>query len=207
MAESFSEQNKDYGLPKVDPQLINREQPGIAKEVAKPTPRPEKKDNKLLVAILSVVGVLIIASIFYMIFWNDDSSEVENANPISKVEDRAVLDQANPESPDSDVNEPTENPAETLEATTLSEEPGSITTISQRTNRYFIFLGSYKFKAYAQRHAEKLAKDGFAVKLIMPDNWVGIRVAVGNYAKEEEAKVDAQQIRSRYGNEVVISRY
>ena len=89
----------------------------------------------------------------------------------------------------------------------ISEEPGSIITISQRTNRYYIFLGSYKFKAYAKRHAEKLAADGFAVKLIAPDNWLGMRVAVGNYAKKEEARVDAQQIRSKYGNEVVISKY
>jgi cell division protein FtsN len=122
------------------------------------------------------------------------------------VEDRVVMDpEETDETPSNDVDP---NQAELSEAIpVITEEPGSIVTISERTNRYYIFVGSYKFRAYARRHAEELAADGFAVKLITPDNWVGMRVAVGNYANIEEAGVDAQQIRSRYGNEVVISKY
>jgi len=202
MAEDSSEKNKDYGLPKVEPHPIDRDQPGIAKEVVTTVPGKEKKNNRLIVIVLSVVALLILASLMYIIFWDNESSPRPT---VDKVEDRAVLDQE-----DGDIgaaNESEENLDNRENASISTEEPGSITTISQRTNRYYIFLGSYKFKAYAMRHAEKLAADGFVVKLITPDNWVGVRVAVGNYAKKEEASVDAQQIRSKYGNEVVISKY
>ncbi len=205
MAEDSSEKNKDYGLPKVEPHPIDRDQPGIAKEVVITVPRKEKKNNRLMVIVLSVVALLILASLMYIIFWDNESSPRPT---VGKVEDRAVLDQEDGDNSDIGAGNESEENLENGENVSLSsEEPGSITTISQRTNRYYIFLGSYKFKAYAMRHAEKLAADGFVVKLITPDNWVGVRVAVGNYAKKEEASVDAQQIRSKYGNEVVISKY
>jgi hypothetical protein len=205
MAPDVSEQNKDYGLPKVDPQPIDRGQPGIAKEPLGTDENPRPKDNRTVIIVLSVVGIMILASLLYMIFWDSDSSGTSSPDT-SEVQDRAMIDteaddnapvpDESPEAPDLEVSEEV-----------VSEEPGSITTISQRTNRYYIFVGSYKFRAYAQRHAELLADDGFSVKLITPDNWVGVRVAVGNYANKEEARGDAQQIRSRYGNEVVISKY
>lgn len=211
MAEDFSEKNKDYGLPKVEPHPIDRDQPGIAKEVVITVPGKEKKNNKLIVIVLSVVGLLILASLMYIIFGDNESSESSPRPTVGKVEDRAVLDQEDGDNSDKRNTGAANESEEYLESgenvSISSKEPGSITTISQRTNRYYIFLGSYKFKAYAMRHAEKLAADGFVVKLITPDNWAGVRVAVGNYAKKEEASVDARQIRSKYGNEVVISKY
>jgi hypothetical protein len=205
MAEDFSDKNKDYGLPEVEPQPINRDQPGIVSDPPKVESQPEdKRDNKPVIIVLSVVGALILASLLYLLFW-DNEGEGE-APGRAMVEDRVVMDpEETDETPSNDVDP---NQAELSEAIpVITEEPGSIVTISERTNRYYIFVGSYKFRAYARRHAEELAADGFAVKLITPDNWVGMRVAVGNYANIEEAGVDAQQIRSRYGNEVVISKY
>jgi hypothetical protein len=205
MAEDFSDKNKDYGLPEVEPQPINRDQPGIVSYPPKVESQPEdKRDNKPVIIVLSVVGALILASLLYLLFW-DNEGEGE-APGRAMVEDRVVMDpEETDETPSNDVDP---NQAELSEAIpVITEEPGSIVTISERTNRYYIFVGSYKFRAYARRHAEELAADGFAVKLITPDNWVGMRVAVGNYANIEEAGVDAQQIRSRYGNEVVISKY
>jgi len=199
MAEDFSDKNKDYGLPKVEPQPINRDQPGIISEPPKLEPRrQDKRDHRLVIIVLSVVGALILASLLYMIFWNNDETVI--------VEDRVVLEPEETDDEPDDGAEVESSPAS--EATpVIIEEPGSIVTISERTNRYYIFVGSYKFRAYARRHAEKLAADGFAVKLITPDDWVGMRVAVGNYANSEEASIDAQQIQSRYGTEVVISKY
>ena len=203
MAEDFSDKNKDYGLPKVEPQPINRNQPVTAREPAKVESQKETKDNKLIIIVLSVVGVLILASLLYIIFWDNDSSGNVPDTPV--VEDRVVLEPEDTE--DQPADDTAESSLNSGESSELSDEPGSITTISERTNRYYIFVGSYKFRAYAHRHAEQLAADGFAVKLIVPDNWVGMRVAVGNYANSEEASMDAQQIRSRYGIEVVISKY
>lgn len=205
MAEDFSDQNKDYGLPKVDPQPIKRDQPSEDQVQPAPVYTEGKKDNKLIIIVLSVVGALILASLLYLIF-NDGGSEPD-LTQTTTTEDRGVPEPDADAQALEDENEDGGDIPNSEETTVFDDEPGSITTISQRTNRYYIFLGSYKFKAYAQRHAEKLAKDGFAVKLISPDNWVGMRVAVGNYANNEEARIDAQQIRSRYGTEVVISKY
>jgi hypothetical protein len=205
MAEDFSDKNKDYGLPEVEPQPINRDQPGIVSYPPKVESQPEdKRDNKPVIIVLSVVGALILASLLYLLFWDNEGEGEAPGRAV--VEDRVVMDpEETDETPSNDVDP---NQAELSEAIpVITEEPGSIVTISERTNRYYIFVGSYKFRAYARRHAEELAADGFAVKLITPDNWVGMRVAVGNYANIEEAGVDAQQIRSRYGNEVVISKY
>lgn len=200
MAENTSDKNKDYGLPKVEPQPITRDQAAVPKRPGKPAPEQKKKDQRPIIITLAVVGLLILASLLYMIFWNSESGNM-GENP---VEDRVVLD---PDESETEELTSTEDTPETGVDSQLTDEPGSIITISQRTNRYYIFVGSYKFRAYAHRHAEKLAADGFAVKLITPDNWVGMRVAVGNYANEAEASNDAQAIRSRYGNEVVISKY
>jgi hypothetical protein len=200
MAENTSEKNKDYGLPKVEPQPIMRDQGAVSKNPWKPATERKKNDQRSIIITLAVVGLLILASLLFMIFWNSES-ENTGENP---AEDRVVLD---PDESEGEELINIEDTPETAEDSQLTDEPGSIITISQRTNRYYIFVGSYKFRAYAHRHAEKLAADGFAVKLITPDNWVGMRVAVGNYANETEAGNDAQTIRSRYGNEVVISKY
>jgi flagellar basal body-associated protein FliL len=200
MAEDFSDRDKDYGLPQVDLQPIKRDQPPVAHVPNVPVHPKEKKDNKLIVIVLSVVGALILASLLYLIF-NGDEPTRDLTIPTS-VEDRATPETDETVEAAGDLEE-----SEGAETLVIEEEPGTITTISQRTNRYYIFVGSYKFRAYASRHAEKLADDGFAVKLITPDNWVGVRVAVGNYANSEEAQADAQEIRSRYGTEVVISKY
>ena len=194
MVEDFSDKNKDYGLPKVDPQPIQRDQP-VLSQPRRSEPSPPKKNNKTIIIVLSIVVALILASLLYMIFWENGSQEIPTTTP--KTEDRVVMED---EVPDESVEIDEETPV-------ITDEPGSIVTISERTNRYYIFVGSYKFRAYAHRHAEKLAADGFAVKLITPDNWVGMRVAVGSYANEQEAQSDAGQIRSRYGTEVVISKY
>jgi hypothetical protein len=205
MAEDFSDQNKDYGLPKVDPQPIKRDQ--LKTEVHAPmVPEqpPEKKDNKLIIIVLSIVGLLALASLLYVIF---DGDETNQELPQTTTTDNPVVPDPVEETEMQDEEGVADTDSGTAETLLIEEEPGSIQTISQRTNRYYIFLGSYKFHAYAQRHAEELAKDGFAVKLISPDDWVGLRVAVGNYANIEEAQIDAQQIRSRYDIQAVISKY
>lgn len=201
MAENTPEKNKDYGLPKVDPQPIQRDQTVVEKKPIFSQPAKNNKDRKPVIILLSVLGLLAVCALIYLIFMTGDS----NSEPgPGTVEDRVVMEPENPE-----ANEETgaDSGADTEAEAINTEEPGSIITISERTNRYYIFVGSYKFRAYAHRHAEKLAADGFAVKLITPDNWVGMRVAVGNYSNVEEASNDAQQIRSKYGNEVVISKY
>ncbi len=201
MAENTPEKNKDYGLPKVDPQPIQRDPTVVEKKPIFSEPEKSRKDRKPIIILLSVLGLLVVCALIYLIFMTGDSGS--GSGPVT-VEDRVVME---PEDQQDNDEAGADSEPDTGTEVINTEEPGSIITISERTNRYYIFVGSYKFRAYAHRHAEKLAADGFAVKLITPDNWVGMRVAVGNYANVEEASNDAQQIRSKYGNEVVISKY
>jgi len=221
MADNFSKSEKNYGLPTVDLVPIDRDQPGVVKPVAPPPPtrKPKKeKDNRWVpILMLIALGLIIASAVFYFFFL--DSRTPNNANnddTQSQTTDRVTLDEdesssgtdspstnegsESSESPTSSDNQPV--------ATVLdNQEPGTIQTISDRTGRYYIFLGSYKFKAYAQRHADRLAADGFAVKIITPDNWVGMRVAVGSYTSVAAAASDVSQIEEKYGNQVVVSKY
>lgn len=214
MAENHSKTEQNYGLPKVELIPIDRTQPGVAKAAKKPlAAEPESKDRRWIPIVLLVFFGLALAALLYYFFWGNDNSTpqtVDNETTTTQ-DDRVTLDE-NEGSGAEESGEtaiPTEDATADETATTdiATEEPGSIVTISQRTERYYIFLGSYKFQAYARRHAERLAADGFAVKLITPDNWVGMRVAVGNYASINEASADANMIKSKYGNEVVVSKY
>ena len=210
MTDTFSKSDKNFGLPEVELVPIDRGQPGVAKApVVTPRKNPPKKENRYLPILVFVTVSLLVLALLYYLFWGSSSSEPHETLTQTTQEQTTDEDQSNGAEEVADVTD-----AETvIEAENsgnedvIAEEPGSIVTISERTDRYYIFLGSYKFKAYARRHAERLAADGFAVKLITPDNWVGMRVAVGNYASMGEASDDAAFIKDKYGNEVVVSKY
>ena len=214
MAEGFSKSDKNYGLPNVELTPIDRDQPAVAKAAAVPPRKePPKKERRWLPILVLVAVGLIAVSLLYYLFWGSKSTDSDNQTLTqSTQEDQQILEGETSDSPlaavdsasRSETTEVSEGPAN---EEVVQEEPGTIVTISERTQRYYIFLGSYKFKAYARRHAERLAEDGFAVKLITPDNWVGMRVAVGNYASAAEASTDAAFIKDKYGNEVVVSKY
>lgn len=212
MADTFSKSDKNFGLPEVELVPIDRGQPGVAKApVVTPKKNPPKKESRLLPILVFVAVSLIAVALLYYLFWGSNSSENTEQNLAQTTQEQTTTpgDQEDG-AEEADVTTDAETTAESEISGTeavIAEEPGSIVTISDRTDRYYIFLGSYKFQAYARRHAEKLAADGFAVKLITPDNWVGMRVAVGNYASIAEASEDAAFIKDKYGNEVVVSKY
>ncbi len=221
MADNFSKSDNNYGLPEVDLVPIDRDQPGIAKPFVPPVAPPvtkTEKDNKWVpILLLIAIGLIVASAVFYFFFMDTSTSDTlaDNTEEVTDP-DRVTLEETdqlnsssdNADSPEAgtvDSNTTSENQA--VDETVETQEPGTIRTISDRTGRYYIFLGSYKFKAYAERHADKLASDGFAVKIITPDNWVGMRVAVGNYGSEAEAADDVNRIQAKYGNQVVVSKY
>ena len=220
MVDNFSKSDNNYGLPEVDLVPIDRDQPGIAKPFVPPAAPPvtkTEKDNKWVpILLLIAIGLIVASAVFYFFFMDTRTSDTLADNTEINEPDRVTLEESeqlnsttdNPDNSSTDAassNPTTENQA--VDPTINAQEPGTIRTISDRTGRYYIFLGSYKFKAYAQRHADKLASDGFAVKIITPDNWVGMRVAVGNYSSEAEAAADVSRIEAKYGNQVVVSKY
>lgn len=209
MAENFSKSDKNYGLPEIKLVPVDRGQPAVAKTKESKPQEPNSKGQKILPIAMLVVFGLIAASLLYYFFWDTNSSDTQEDSMVANQEDRVTLEEG-----EGGVTAPVDSSALNTGGSLpvdpgapIVEEPGSIVTISQRTGRYYIFMGSYKFRAYARRHAERLAADGFAVKLITPDNWVGMRVAVGNYANIAEANTDVEMIRNKYGNEVVVSKY
>ncbi len=209
MAENFSKSDKDYGLPKVELKPIDRGQPGVARVSEKPAKKnnPENNKNRIIPWLIVLGFILLIGGLAYYFFWGSNPPEISNQQTVEEPLNQGTGDQdVGTSSEEIADNESGDSNADDQEPD-IQDEPGSIVTISQRTGRYYIFLGSYKFRAYARRHADKLAKDGFAVKLITPDNWVGVRVAVGNYSSEDEASGDAEMIKNKYGNEVVVSKY
>jgi len=201
--------NEDYGLPEVELKPIDRANPVVPAAAVNVKPsRPKKKEptNYGPIILIALIASLIVGGVFYYFFLREPAGTT-NTNEITQnttPPDRLPLDASEGETA---ATKDTDNATETNSDLPNLDQPGTITAISERTGRYYIFLGSYKFRAYAKRHADRLAKDGFAVKLIDQDNWVGLRVAVGNYGSENEALADAASINAKYGIKTAISQY
>ncbi|MGI9543342.1 MAG: SPOR domain-containing protein [Cyclobacteriaceae bacterium] len=200
--------NEDYGLPEVEMKPIDRAKPVVpAAAAAAATTAKKRRDkeptNYWPIIILALVFSLIAGGALYYFFLRSPAgTEITDSTPPDPLPLDDELPVPEEESSDKD------NDSDTNESAAVNlDQPGTITSITERTGRYYIFLGSYKFRAYAQRHADQLAKDGFAVKLIEQDDWVGMRVAVGNYGSQAEAQPDAASITAKYGTKIAISQY
>lgn len=200
--------NDEYGLPEVEMKPIDRAKPVIPAAVAATTVAKKRRNkeptNYWPIILLAVFFSLIAGGALYYFFLRSPESGTTTEIPDTTVPDSSPLENGLAEPEGETTNADNANAA----ASTVDlDQPGTITPITERTGRYYIFLGSYKFRAYAQRHADQLAKDGFAVKLIEQDDWVGMRVAVGNYGSEAEAQADAASITAKYGTKIAISQY
>ena len=204
--------NEDYGLPEVEMKPIDRAKPVVpaAAAVAATTvtkKRREKEPTNIWPIVLLILFFTVIAGgALYYFFLRSPNGTAGTEIADTTAPDRLPLEEDNTTLAEEAIPDESSGNNESATAANL-DQPGTINSITDRTGRYFIFLGSYKFRAYAKRHADQLAKDGFAVKLIEQDDWVGMRVAVGNYGSKAEAQADAASITAKYGTKIAISQY
>ena len=204
--------NDEYGLPEVEMKPIDRAKPVIpAAAAAAATVAKKRRDkeptNYWPIILLAVFFSLVVGGALYYFFLRSPEGGATTEIPDTTAPDSSPLENELTVPEGETTNAGTDDNTNAASSAVDLDQPGTIASITERTGRYYIFLGSYKFRAYAKRHADQLAKDGFAVKLIEQDDWVGVRVAVGNYGSEADAQADAASITAKYGTKIAISQY
>jgi len=90
----------------------------------------------------------------------------------------------------------------------LSPDQGEISTISSRTGRYHVIIGSFFDGDLANDFAKKLAKDGISTTIIAPYGKVRFyRVSLAQSESLQQATAKAEEVKATFGSGVWVIRY
>lgn len=208
------DENEAFGLPEVNYEPINREEPFAGGTAFNPKNMNEKKEHNagqtnyapVIVGILLLLVVIGAASYFF--FFNEPEPEpaesvyseyVPYEENNSKPEEITVDNNGFAEDTTSFESFP-ETPAETVK--------GSYSTISGRTGRSYIVIGSFIDEDLALDEAKELAEKGLSTQLIPPYNNVKYyRLAVQDHPSFAEAAMQLENLKQTYGENIWILKY
>lgn len=195
------QQDEEYGLPEADYSPLEQEQP----EAVEPEPihskraidlKPEQKQSYagLWVALIVLVAVAGFA-VYYFIF--NQTEEV--VTPVVVEAPAPVV------APEPEVVE--EAPV-VEEWTPAAPKEGSVTTISEKTGRYYVVVGSFIDGDMAGDYAQKLAADGSEVTLIEPTgDRKFYRLGIAGGETFEDVATQLDNLKSTFGQDIWIVRY
>ena len=109
----------------------------------------------------------------------------------------------NPKKEDSELstNQPTQVDTTAIRVDTTTTIPttnSGNTTITKKTGRYYIIVGSFEVQQNAIRYREKLASQGFDAKILQPSYKNVYRVTIADFTSFREASTKAQEVKSEY---------
>ena len=155
-----------------------------------------------LIVTLIIIGVVAIVVAAYFLFFNKDKEEqVVVEEPVPAVVDSTLLET------------PVEEPV--VEEEPVEEEPepamadvGEYLTISEKTGRYYVVIGSFIDADLAEDYAKKLAKDGVNTTILSPEGKGFHRLALEeDYGSFADASMQLETFRGNYGPEVWVLKY
>ena len=133
----------------------------------------------------------------------EGAEEVEGAEGAEGSTDGAEVEST--PAPTQQQAAPTPRPVRTQLA---ASTPGQVTTITSATGRYYIIVASFIDDDMANDHANKLASQGAAVKIVNPFGdkkyW---RVSVADYGALLEAVNGTNQLKPQYGDDIWTVKY
>jgi hypothetical protein len=206
---------KDYGLPEVNFQPIEREEPkkiNIEQPYKKEAPvnvvEKKEKNNFVPVLVGALVLVLIFAAaIYFLVFHNSQEVQTSEYVPYQPEINEVVEDTPSDFIPESFEASGTESESEAAFFTEEKKE-GSITVVNQRSRRGYIVVGSFFDEDNASDFGNKLASGGVEVKLIRPDRYSRYyKLAVADYDSYEVAADEISNFKSNYGNQIWVLKY
>lgn len=204
----------EYGLPEVEFTPIEREpshepEETIALDQAssisgKHDTEHEQKSSSLPM-VLILAGIVLLVGIFVYFFAFDNESQQEQltettqeASPIVYEEEEELEENA--------YAADDWNTAETESETPAAE--GSVSTISQRTGRYHVIVGSFIDSDLANDFAGRLAKDGQQAKIIEPSGTQKFyRLSVSDAESIDALQSDMDSLKAKYGENIWIVKY
>ena len=192
-------QDDEYGLPEAEFSPIEQEQPIVEQEPVRVRREIDLQPNQSrsswpiwvgLVVLLAIAGF----SLYYFVF----KTEEPVVAPVVAVQQPAPA--AEPEAIEEEPVQPEWVPE--------APKEGSVSTISTKTGRYYVIVGSFIDGDMASDYAKKLAAQGKQVTLIEP---VGgkkfYRLGVHEAASFAEASEELDNLKSTFGQEIWIVRY
>ena len=232
MATKKNDENKDinenseeyFGLPDLEfeelDDLDKEEESDLEEVVSSPASAGGgggSSQSFTRIIIIGLVGAVALASFF--LYWHNQNpsasetrtAEVTEAEEVGAEEVGAEgsTDGAEVEStpaPTQQQEAPTPRPVRTQPAATST--PGQVTIITSATGRYYIIVASFIDANMAKDHANKLASQGAAVKIINPFGdkkyW---RVSVADYGALREAVNGTNQLQPQYGDDIWTVKY
>lgn len=173
---------------------------------------PKPEGNKTGIVIVAIILVVIaIGATWYWGFHLPAERELAEKARIEKErQDKIEADKADAKAEaDRIAQEQAAAEAAAQEAAETAEpEPGTIETISARTNRYYVVVASAVDGDLAMDYAKDLSEAGESIKIIEPyGNVKFYRVTLQNLDTWDEAQSAANDMKATYGDGVWVIKY
>ena len=172
----------------------------------------ESKNNAPMIIVGIVAIILIAAGIWYFGFYRPAALERAQIEQVAAeqaaAERQAELDAQRAAEAAAAAEEAE---AEADEAQTEDDTPtsrGTITTISEPTQRYYVIVGSFIDIDLATDLGKKLAGKGVNTSLIAPSSQRRLsRLALADYGTYNEAASAAADLKADYGENLWVLKY
>lgn len=221
---AFGDEDDDYGLENVDYDPINRDeyaeyQTGgeAQQEEEKPAFDKDKYKQSNVGLIVALVVILLLggAAAGYFFWWQPKQEaeakakqeeelkakkEQERKDSIARVEQEAARLEAARRQAEQD----------SIDAANAQPEVGSINTITEKTGRSFVVVGSFVDEDFAMDFAKRLTEQGKSVSILAPADGRGFyRVAVADFENYADAMNSAEEVKTEgsYGADIWALRY
>ena len=200
-----NDSDNEYGLPEAEYSPITREQPQTYEEpvatetFAEKEVQPQQKNSSAPMWIaLGIILLLAGVFVYFFAFTDPEPAEPIAKAPAQPTESSTIIEEEAPvaEEPEEDWNAAPE----------VNE--GSVASISSRTGRYYMIVGSFVDGDLAQDYAGNLAKEGYEAKIIEPSGTRKFyRLSVKDAEAIEDLNVELDAMRAKYGENVWIVKY
>lgn len=202
----YNESDNEYGLPEAEYSPIQREQPETYEENRASVPpadediQPQQKNSSWPMWV-ALGAILLLAGLFVYFFVFDTPKEEEQftQQPIETPQPQPIAEEEPP------VNE---EPAEEDWNPVPEVKEGSVATLSSRTGRYHMIVGSFIDGDLARDFAQNLADEGYEAKIIEPSGTRKFyRLSVKDAESIADLNPELESMKAKFGENVWIVKY
>ena len=177
--------------------------------VEKPVRRfehPEKSSSTPKIIIGILLAIIVLAAGYYFGIYKPQ--QAEKARIALEEQQRKDAEEKRAEEERQARLEREREEAAQQEVVEAEPEPGTSTTISESTGRYYVVIGSFIDADLAGDLVAKLSANGVTTMVLMPKTEkIYTRVALSDFGSWAEAQSVAEQMKGEYGDKVWVYKY
>ncbi|MFZ5970489.1 MAG: hypothetical protein ACOYXA_02760 [Bacteroidota bacterium] len=182
-------------------------------EEPRPTYKPsysyseEPKSNATTIITVVIALVVVVAGILIYQFVYKPQKEKERQELLAKQKEDDERKRRDEEARKAREEEERKR-REAEAAANATPKEGTIETLSERTNRYYVVISSAVDGDLVMDYAKKLSAQGISTKIIPPfGKYKFHRIAIADHETFALAQANADGVKADYGNEVWVIRY